>query len=180
MSSKLGILIGVSLGLGALFGLWLFLEPNEVASRSQGMAHSLAVTDPGKPAQRPSSTPGHPVPQATVPDVPVLDASKLPTAVPEILASIDDAAVSYDAKELPRIQPYLLHPEPEVRKAALDGMLTLGDAAASPMLRSAAQLATSPEEAVAMKQAADYLELPSGSILNAKIDKSLMRKKAKP
>ncbi|MEN3943727.1 HEAT repeat domain-containing protein [Prosthecobacter sp. SYSU 5D2] len=85
-----------------------------------------------------------------------------------IMETIDDAAVSYDAKELPKIQPFLLHPDREVRKAALDGMVMLGDAAAAPLLRSAAKLAPSPEEAAAMNEAAAYVELPPGSLIGAK------------
>ncbi len=42
--------------------------------------------------------------------------------------------------------------------------MTLGDAAASPLLRKAAENAYSPHEAVAMLEAADYLELPSGTL----------------
>lgn len=95
-----------------------------------------------------------------------------PVEKPQILEWIDDAAVSYDAKELPKIQPFLLHSEPEVRKAALDGMVNLGDAAAAPMLRAAAKLALTPEEAVAMNDAAAYVELPSGSMRGMKKKKS--------
>lgn len=94
--------------------------------------------------------------------------SSLPTEKPKILEVIDEASVSYDAAELPKIQPFLLHADPEVRKAALEGMLTLGDAAAAPMLRTAAKLALTPEEAQAMTEAAAYLELPSGSMLKMK------------
>lgn len=91
--------------------------------------------------------------------------AKLPIAKPEILESIHEAAISYSAEELPKIQPFLLHSDPEVRAAALQGMITLGDAAAAPLLRNAAQLAISPEEATALRQAADYVELPSGSLI---------------
>ena len=85
-----------------------------------------------------------------------------------IMETIDEAAVTYDPQELPKIQPFLLHPDPEIRKAAIDGMILLGDAAAAPLLRSAAKLAPSPEEAVAMNEAAAYVELPSGSLIGAK------------
>ncbi len=87
-----------------------------------------------------------------------------PSEVEAALNDIEDAAISYDAEELPRLEFYLLDPDPEIRKAALDGMMTLGDAAASPLLRKAAEDAYSPQEAVAMLEAADYLELPSGTL----------------
>lgn len=85
---------------------------------------------------------------------------------PQIFEAIHDAAVSYDARELAKIQPYLLHPDPEVRAAALQGMIDLGDAGAGPLLRAAAQLAPSPAEAKALREAADFVELPPATLLN--------------
>lgn len=78
-----------------------------------------------------------------------------------ILEEIQDASVSYDAAELPKIEPYLLHADPEIRQAAMNGMIVLGDKAAGPLLRKAAELAPTPQEAVALIEAADYVELPS-------------------
>lgn len=78
-----------------------------------------------------------------------------------LLEAINDVAITYDPVELPKIKPYLLHPDAEVRKAALEGMVVLGDAAASPLLRDAAREVTSTKEAIEMMQAAEYLELPS-------------------
>ncbi|WP_345738412.1 HEAT repeat domain-containing protein [Prosthecobacter algae] len=80
-----------------------------------------------------------------------------------LLEAINDVAITYDPVELPKIKPYLLHPDAEVRKAALDGMVVLGDAAASPMLRDAARQVTSTKEAIELMQAAEYLELPSAT-----------------
>jgi hypothetical protein len=84
-----------------------------------------------------------------------------------ILAQIEDASVTYDAKALPLIEPYLLNPDPVVREAAMKGMINLGDAAAGPLLREASHHVSTPQEAVALLEAADYVELPSGRpILN--------------
>jgi cytoskeletal protein RodZ len=84
-----------------------------------------------------------------------------------ILAQIEDASVTYDAKALPLIEPYLLSPDPVVREAAMKGMINLGDAAAGPLLREASHHVSTPQEAVALLEAADYVELPSGRpILN--------------
>jgi hypothetical protein len=82
-----------------------------------------------------------------------------------ILAEIEQLSVSYDAKELPKIEPYLLHPDAGVRKAAMDGMIVLGDSAAAPLLRKAAEKAPTPQEAVALTEAADFMELPEGSFI---------------
>jgi|GEM_PF-1435362 len=84
--------------------------------------------------------------------------------VDAVFNEIEAAAITYDAEELPILESYLFDPDPEIRQAALNGMLTLGDAAASPLLREAAENAYSPQEAVAMLEAADYLELPSGTL----------------
>jgi hypothetical protein len=84
--------------------------------------------------------------------------------VEELINELEEAATSYDAEELPLLEAYLYDPDPEIREAALDGMLTLGAAEASPVLRKAAENAYSPHEAVAMLEAADYLELPSGTL----------------
>lgn len=99
-------------------------------------------------------------------------------AVPQILEAIHEASISYDAKELPKIQPYLIHPDREVRTAALEGVLTLGAAAGSPLLRQAASTLKDPREAVKYLEAADYLELPSGSLLAGKKKKSGSTSKA--
>lgn len=82
-----------------------------------------------------------------------------------ILNGIEQAAVTYDAKALPDIERYLLHPDPEVRQAAMNGMVVLGDAAAGPLLRMAAEKAPTPQEAVSLGEAADYVELPPGTFV---------------
>lgn len=82
-----------------------------------------------------------------------------------LLEKIHDASVTYDPKQLPYIAEFLLHENPEVRKASLDGMIVLGDSAAAPLLRKAALSAPSPQEAVALEEAAKYMELPSASLI---------------
>lgn len=94
-----------------------------------------------------------------------VSAASLPTAKPQILEHIQDAAISYSAEDLPKIQPFLTHSDPEVRAAAVEGVITLGDAAGGPLLRKAAEVAPSQAEADAMRKAADYVELPSASLL---------------
>ncbi|WP_346334543.1 hypothetical protein [Prosthecobacter sp. SYSU 5D2] len=82
----------------------------------------------------------------------------------QIIATIDDAAVLYSPEGLPKIQPYLLHSDPEVRAAAIDGMVNLGEAGGAALLRAAANLAPSAEEAAAMREAAAFLDLPPGRL----------------
>ena len=86
-----------------------------------------------------------------------------PVTKEEILETVHQASITYDPKELPVIQKFLLDADPEIREAARNAMIVLGDASAGPMLRDASKLAPTPHEAVAMLEAADYVELPSGT-----------------
>ena len=97
-----------------------------------------------------------------------------------ILNTIEQASVTYDAKALPLIEPYLLHQDPDVRLAAMNGMIVLGEAAAGPLLRKAAEKCTSPKEAVALSEAADFVELPSGTFVPKERTASGTRKPGKP
>ncbi len=73
---------------------------------------------------------------------------------------LHNAATTYDAAQLVVIEPYLVDSDPELRAAAIDSMIILGDAAAVPMLRQAAKQVQAPAEVLALEKAADYLELP--------------------
>jgi hypothetical protein len=70
-----------------------------------------------------------------------------------------DGAGSHDAMLL--LLDKVRHREPEVRKAALDGLVQLNDTNAVPGLQEAAALAQDPREKVAILNAIDYLNLPS-------------------
>jgi hypothetical protein len=92
------------------------------------------------------------------------------------LEEIQLASISYDPAELPKMQPYLLHSDPEIREAALNGFVVLGDAQGAPLLRNAARQLTDPKEAAKYLEKADWLELPS---IPPEIIKSrLLKKKA--
>lgn len=80
-----------------------------------------------------------------------------------IIEKIQDAATSYDPRELSVIRPHLVSDDPEIRDAAVNAMIVLGDASAGPMLREAAKKVSSAEESKKMVAAADYVELPSAS-----------------
>lgn len=84
-----------------------------------------------------------------------------PVGKEDILAVIHEASVTYDPRQLPKIAAFLHHPDAQIRQGAIDGMIVLGDSAAAPLLREAAQSASSPQEAVALENAAAYIELPS-------------------
>jgi hypothetical protein len=91
----------------------------------------------------------------------------------EALAFLHDTSVTYDPAELPKIQPYLLSPDSEVQKAAIDAMVVLGDAAAAPMLREASRQTMDTDMVMEMLKAADYIELPPA---NVKMMATLLKK----
>lgn len=97
-----------------------------------------------------------------------------------VIEVIQEIAITYDSRELPRIRPFLTHPDPDVRHAALQGMITLGDASAAPMLRAASKEVTDPEEASSMLKAANYLELPPASMAPAFKKKKAEKAAVKP
>jgi hypothetical protein len=76
------------------------------------------------------------------------------------LTRIDDLAVTYDAREVPALAAFLDHDSADVRAAAIDGLVRLGAKEAAEPLRAAAAKTKDPREAVALLDAAAYLELP--------------------
>ena len=138
--------------------------PERVQPQTTAPAQRVESANPSLPTSQAAAGSG---PVAT-PAVGVGAAPAPAQAVPQILEAIHEASISYDAKELSKIQPHLIHPDAEVRAAALEGVLVLGDAAGAPLLRQAASTLKDPREAVKYLDAAEYLELPSGSLLAGK------------
>jgi|JI6StandDraft_1071083.scaffolds.fasta_scaffold00642_15 hypothetical protein len=78
-----------------------------------------------------------------------------------VIAAIQAAAITYEVVKLPEIQPYLAHPDPVVRAAAMNGIVELGYPSGAQVLREAAARAATSEEAALLNAKADYLLLPS-------------------
>ncbi|WP_367871678.1 HEAT repeat domain-containing protein [Luteolibacter sp. Populi] len=76
---------------------------------------------------------------------------------------IDAAVVTYSPEGVKAIRPFLLDPDPEVRTAARDGMVQLGEGDAIPLLRDAATKLKDPAEIASLQEAADLLALPAWS-----------------
>ena len=95
---------------------------------------------------------------------PLTDAERL-AKQQKAFDAIEAAAITYDAKSLPLIEPFLSDPDRLVRDAAVQGMIANGDASAANYLRAAAAKTPDPREAAAMLDAADYVELPSASLI---------------
>jgi hypothetical protein len=89
------------------------------------------------------------------------------------LTRIQDLSVTYDAREVPALAAFLTHDSAEVRAAALDGLIRLGSKEAAEPLRAASAKVKDPREAIAMLDAADYLELPP-------MPASMLRKRKEP
>jgi HEAT repeat protein len=77
--------------------------------------------------------------------------------------AINAAATTYAPEGIRDIKPYLLDPDAEIRLAAKDGLIVLGEAGGASALRAAAKQLKDPREAAVFLEAADYLELPSWS-----------------
>lgn len=163
MSAKFIMIVAALAAVGSIGFFFMAGGPDQLA------AQKMAKTDqPSIPPVKKES-----LPQKTEPlsiTASPSETSVAPDGEPaaekqQILTVIDDAAITYSADELPKIQPYLLHPDPEIRAAALQGFVTISEPAGAPLLRAAAQLAPSAEEAAAMRDAAAYIELPPASLL---------------
>jgi hypothetical protein len=149
----LALIVGA--GLGVLF--W------------RGAERSRAEPDspPAIPAQ-PSSTVASGAPIASGADAsPVGGATSVSEPPQPALLSgeaaqeaISDLSATYDAVSARPLARYLKHPDPEIRAAARDGLINLGERAAIPFLEEAAKTAPA-EEAALLREAAEFLALPT-------------------
>lgn len=161
---KLTVVIGTSV---LLLGILAWIQTGRDASPSE-----LRDPPPPRVPQASSLTrdekPGVASRVAEAGEAPDLAPATADLAAEEIQAAlleqIHQAAISYEASELPVIEKHLLHGDPLIREAARDGIVTLGAAEGAPLLRKAAALAGDPRESVALLDAADYLELPSADL----------------
>lgn len=84
----------------------------------------------------------------------------LPLALEE---EIENAVVTYSPAGLPTFEKLLASGEPDVREAARDGLVRLGETGGAALLRRASARLTDPGEIKKFLETADYLELPSAS-----------------
>jgi hypothetical protein len=127
------------------------------------MSRSKPVTSTPVPLRAPANAPA---PVSSAKDSQPSD-SPAPSALPPLargeaaLEAIQTAAASYDAKAVPELARYLESNSPEIRAAALQGLIQLGERDAIPYLKAAAQNTTIREESVELLKAADFLALPT-------------------
>ncbi|RYD39747.1 MAG: HEAT repeat domain-containing protein [Verrucomicrobiaceae bacterium] len=78
-------------------------------------------------------------------------------------AIIESAALRYEPSAVKDIRPWLLDTDPQIRQAARDGLVMLGESDAIPFLRDAASRLKDPAEIASFHEAADLLSLPAWS-----------------
>ncbi len=81
-----------------------------------------------------------------------------------IVGSLQEAATSYSPEGIPLIEPSLYSSDREVREAAADALVVLGETGGAKALRKAAAKSRDPREAVALIERAEYLELPPAKL----------------
>lgn len=95
----------------------------------------------------------------------MIGAKSAPLASPEqrtaARQNIEEAVTTYEPAAVKTIAAFLQDPDPNIRLAARDGLIQLGEQDAIPVLRLAATRMSDAAEATACREAADYLELPS-------------------
>jgi hypothetical protein len=138
MKKKTNILLGLAVIGGLLFYAFKAAGPEArpSAKAPEVSAHSSKVLEQPHSAEAPRASSRTPALAAPL----TLESAERQT----ILETIHLASISYDAVELPRIQPFLSHLDPEVRAAALNGIVVLGHSAGAPLLREAAKRAGTP------------------------------------
>jgi hypothetical protein len=127
--------------------VWRFRAPPPAAP--------FGLPTPPKPASQPApiSPAARPAEGQQVADRSIADTASLARGE-AALALLD--AISEPASAV----PYLDHPSAEVREAALNALLRMGDASAAAPLRAAAARRATPAETAAYNEAAAWLELP--------------------
>lgn len=134
-------------------------SPSAQAPREVGKSEprSAETAKPNVPATLPAAPPRT---ESSAASTPANESTE------EILFRLQQASFTYDAAALRDIKPYLTSSDPAVRRAALDAVVTLGDAAGAAVLREAAQKTRDASEAAELRAKADYLELPPASLLS--------------
>lgn len=155
------------LSMSLLVALWKFSDDPPPASGNASLAsasgHAGIRTAAKMPVVRADPQGGHQEMKAAIRDAEAISVTPA-AAMDAAMEKIHDAATTYDPAQLAVIRPYLVSADPELRAAAVDAMIVLGDASAGAMLREAAARMSTDEEAKAMMEAADYVELPPANL----------------
>ncbi len=148
---------------GFVFLLWLREQenftsyqktlPKSEPSSCKEKRLDYALAQRGKVFASPVDIKSHPIEKTILPP-PILGDSS------EVVDKLTEAGASYDPAQLPLITPYLSSQHQQIREAALNAVILIGDPSASASLREVAKSLEDPREAVLYLEKADYLELP--------------------
>ena len=94
-----------------------------------------------------------PVPEATV--------LSLSAEREKTLERIREATVTYSEEGLVVLRPLLMSKDPEIRAAAVEGIVQLGVGGGAAVLRDAAARSTNAEERKTLLESAAFIELPA-------------------
>ena len=158
------LLVALCLGLGlAWFGIRT--QPAPVPS-------PIASPEPASLSE-PGPKPAAPAPAARDSDSPTFLAATNESAEPAsaptdladeerapLVAKIEAAYTTYRPEALPVLAPYLTHSDPAIREFAREAVVQVGHHEGAAVLRAAADKVKDPREAVALLDAADFLEIP--------------------
>jgi len=97
-----------------------------------------------------------------------------------LLDALHEAASTYNPEGIPLIKPSLYSSDRQIRQAAADAMVVLGETGGAQILREAAALASDSREALALIEKAEYLELPSGRLLVREKNSNLTKPSTHP
>lgn len=129
--------------------------PAFVATPAADLVPTFAPASMSEPAAEAVPALG---PSTVEPSAPV--ETRTPPAEADV-RRLENAVTTYATSGLPVVAGYLVDPHPELRRAAIEGMLQMGLAEAAPLLRDASGKVSDPRDAIAMLDAADFLELPT-------------------
>ncbi len=150
-----GLLVWICLEHSSFSGRFAHMDPRAAAATAEFLSVS-STKSRSAPVPRSSQPPSSSGSE-------IFPFSNDPRDSLSILEKISDATVSYDASAVANITPYLLNPNKEVRRIAVDGLIRTGDASGVGVLRDAAKRLSDPREATVFLDAADFLALPSAA-----------------
>jgi len=157
------IVAAAALAAAALF--WVGVNKPKAPAATADPDLLRSGYDPTKGVAVPTTPASSPVVSMIPAEAPSVVAPAVPDDKEAIFTAIHEAAITYDAGSLSLISPHLSSSDAEVRAAAVDGIMLLGDAAGAPLLRKAADQARNAAEEADLRAKADYLELPPAKLL---------------
>jgi hypothetical protein len=174
------IIAGAVLLLIAAIFVWLATPSAEVAHNLQSQKTKEVKSLPPQKSQQQASErkidgSGNGINERTVGSKTSVQASKVVDGIESkphseserdrIVEQVREAAITYDPASLPVIAPYLNSPDLELRREAVDAVVTLGDAAGAPLLRTQAAKETDQFRKRELLDLAAWLELPPAQIV---------------